>query len=45
MEEFLLHSLSWFDSGVSLTVFGLVLVMSFSYTSRDGASEEFLLHS
>ena len=45
MEEFLLHSSSWFDSGVSLTVFGLVLVRSFSYTPRAGFSEEFLLHS
>ena len=44
-EEFLLHTSSWFLSGVSLTLLELVFVRSFSYTPRIGISEEFLSHS
>ena len=44
-EKFLLHSWSWFYWGVSLTLFELVLLRSFSFTSQAGFSEEFLVHS
>ena len=44
IEEFLLHSSSWFYWGVSLTLLKLVLLRSFSYTQA-GFIEEFLLHS
>ena len=42
--EFLLHSLSLFKWGVSLTLLELVLVRSFSYTPRAGFSKRFPLH-
>ena len=44
VEEFLLHSSSWFYWGVSLTLLELVLVSSFSYIADASFSEEFLLH-
>ena len=44
-EEFLLHSLCYGLSGVSLTLLMIVLLRSFSYTPHDIFSEEFLLHS
>ena len=45
IEEFLLHSSSWFYWRVFLTLLEPVLLRSFSYTPRAGFSEEFLLHS
>ena len=45
IEEFLLHSSSWFYWGVSLTLLELVLVRNFSYPPRAGFSEKFPLHS
>ena len=44
-EEFLLHSSSWLQWRVSLTLLMLVLVRSFSYTPDASFSEEFPLHS
>ena len=44
IEEFLLHSSSWFYWGISLTLLELDLV-SVSYTPWAGFIEEFLLHS
>ena len=45
IEEFLLHSSSWFYWGVSLALLELMLLRSFSYTPRAGFTERFLLHS
>ena len=45
IKESLLHSSSWFDWGVSLTLLELVWLRSFSYTPRAGFSEEFFIHS
>ena len=45
IEEFLLHSSSWFYWGVSLALLELVLVRSFFYILDTSFSEEFLLHS
>ena len=44
-EEFLLHSSSLFQWGVSFTPFELGLVNGFHYTSDTSFKEEFLLHS
>ena len=44
-QEFLVHSSSWFLSGVSLTLLELILVKSFSYTPGDGFSGELQLPS